>query len=291
MKILVTGRDGQVARSLAERGAGLAGVELVFAARPDCDLAEPGSAAAYVATVKPDLVVNAAAYTAVDKAETEEALAYRVNAEGAGEVAAAAAAVGAPVIHLSTDYVYDGSGDAPLTEDRAIAPLGAYGRTKASGEDQVRTANPDHLILRTAWVHSPFGHNFVKTMLRLSAERDELSVVADQRGSPTSALDLAGVILALAERRLGGDARGWGETYHAAGAGEASWAEFAAEIMRQAGATIQIRPIATADYPTPARRPAWSVLSGAKLRGAFGIGLGDWEEALLPVVARLVGER
>jgi dTDP-4-dehydrorhamnose reductase len=291
VRILVTGRDGQVARSLAERGAEHPGLTLLFVARPDCDLAVPGSARAVIEAARPDLVVNAAAFTAVDRAESEEDVAFRINAEGAGEVAEAAAAVGAPVIQLSTDYVYDGEGEAPLTEDRPIAPLGAYGRTKAAGEDKVRAANPDHLILRTAWVHSPFGHNFVKTMLRLAAGRDELSVVADQRGSPTSALDLAGVILALAQRRLAGDRSGWGETYHAAGAGEASWAGFAAEIMRQAGAATRIRPIATADYPTPARRPAWSVLSGAKLRGTFGLGLDDWQHALRPVVARLVGER
>ena len=290
MRILVTGRDGQLARSLAERSRSYPGVELRFAARPDCDLAVPGSVGTAIRDACPDLVISAAAYTAVDKAEQERELAQRINAEAVGEIAEAAAAVGAPVIHVSTDYVFGGSGDAPMREDETIAPLGAYGQTKAAGEAALRAGQGDHLILRTAWVYSPFGANFVKTMLRLARDRDEISVVADQVGSPTNALDLADVILALASRRLAGDASGWGQTYHAAGYGQASWAEFAAEIMRLSGSETQIRPIATADFPTPAKRPAWSVLDGSKLKTQFGLVMPEWKESLPAVVARLLEE-
>lgn len=290
MRILVTGRDGQLARSLAERSKSYTGVELRFAARPDCDLAVPGSVGTAIRETCPDLVISAAAYTAVDKAEQERELAQRINAEAVGEIAKAAAAVGAPVIHVSTDYVFGGSGDAPMREDEKIAPLGAYGQTKAAGEAALRAGQGDHLILRTAWVYSPFGANFVKTMLRLARDRDEISVVADQVGSPTNAFDLADVILALATRRLASDASGWGQTYHAAGNGQASWAEFAAEIMRLSGSETRIRPIATADFPTPAKRPAWSVLDGSKLKKQFGLVMPEWKGSLPAVVARLLEE-
>lgn len=290
MRILVTGREGQVARSLAERSANFPGLHLLFAARPDLDLAEPGSAAAAIHAAKPALVVSAAAYTAVDKAEQEPDLARRINADAAGEVAEAAAGVGAPVIHISTDYVFGGTGSAPMREDEPIAPLGTYGRTKADGEEAVRTGNGDHLILRTAWVYSPFGANFVRTMLRLARHRDEIAVVADQIGSPTNALDLADIVLTLAARRLGGDALGWGETYHAAGSGQASWAEFAGEIMRSSGSATRIRPIGTAEFPTPAERPSWSVLDGTRLKQRFGLALPDWRSSLPAVVACLVNQ-
>jgi dTDP-4-dehydrorhamnose reductase len=290
MRILVTGRDGQVASSLAERAGNYPALDLHFAARPEFDLAVPGSAAAAISEAKPALVISAAAYTAVDKAEQEPDLAQRINADAAGEIAAAAAEVSAPVIHLSTDYVFDGTGSAPMREDEPIAPLGSYGRTKAAGEDAVRAGQSDHLILRTAWVYSPFGANFVKTMLRLARDRDEIAVVADQVGSPTNALDLADVVLALTDRRLRGDAAGWSETYHAAGQGQASWAEFASEIMRLSGSATRIRPITTAEFPTPVQRPSWSVLNGSKLEASFGLALPDWRSSLPQVVTRLQGQ-
>lgn len=291
MRILITGRDGQVARSLAERAGQYPDLDLHFAARPECDLAVPGSAASAIQAGRPALVISAAAYTAVDKAEQEPDQAHRINADAAGEIAEAAAAVGAPLIHLSTDYVFAGDGNAPMREDEAIAPLGVYGRTKADGEAAVRAGQGDHLILRTAWVYSPFGANFVKTMLRLAGDRDEISVVADQVGSPTNALDLADVILALASRRLSGDRSGWGETYHAAGSGQASWAEFADEIMRASGSSTRIRPISTADFPTPAKRPSWSVLDGGKLRDSFGLAMPNWRQSLPHVVGRLLEQQ
>jgi dTDP-4-dehydrorhamnose reductase len=290
MNILVTGRDGQLARSLAELAENYPDLSLHFAARPECDLAVPGSAAAAIRAARPDLVISAAAYTAVDKAEQEPDLARRINAHAVGEIADSAAAIGAPLIHVSTDYVFGGTGDAPMREDEPIAPLGAYGRTKAEGEAAVRDGQGDHLILRTAWVYSPFGANFVKTMLRLARDRDEIAVVADQMGSPTNALDLADVILALASRRASGDQTGWGQTYHATGGGQASWADFAAEIMRESGAHTRIRPIPTSDFPTPAQRPAWSVLDGSKLKEIFGVAMPEWKDSLAPVVKRLLDE-
>lgn len=291
MKVLVTGRDGQLARSLAERAVSYPELALQFLARPALDLAVPGSAAAAILAVRPDLVVSAAAYTAVDKAEQEPDFARRINAEAAGEIAKAAASIGAPLIHVSTDYVFGGTGSTPMREEEPIAPLGVYGRTKAAGEEAVRAGQGDHVILRTAWVYSPFGANFVKTMLRLARERGEIAVVADQVGSPTNALDLSDVILELAARRLSGNRAGWDETYHAAGSGQASWADFAAEIMRLSGSATRIRPIATAEFPTPARRPSWSVLDGSKLQQAFGLSLPEWHNSLENVVTRLLDER
>ena len=291
MRILVTGREGQLARSLAELAPTVPLLDLLFAARPECDLAVPGSAAAMIESVRPGLVINAAAYTAVDQAEAEPDLALRINALAAGEIAEACARTGAPMLHLSTDYVFAGNGDCPIREDAPISPLGVYGRTKAEGEARVRAAQPDHLILRTAWVVSPFGKNFVGTMLKLAEARDEIAVVADQIGSPTSALELARVVLELADRRRSGDA-GWRMTYHAAGTGQASWAEVAQVVMEVSakcgGPTASIRPITTAAYPTPAARPIWSVLDTRALASQFGLTLGCWREGIDNVTARLL---
>lgn len=291
MKLLVTGREGQLARSLAEQVAGAADLELIFAARPKCDLAVPGSAAAFIADTRPDLIVNAAAYTAVDQAEDEEAIAFRINADAAGEVAAAAAEAGAPIIHVSTDYVFDGSARTPIDEDQPVAPLGVYGRSKLAGEEQVRAANPRHLILRTAWVISPFGRNFVKSMLAAAASRPELTVVADQQGSPTSALDLAAGILRAA-RQVGEGREGLlGRTFHLAGKGEASWFDLASAIMEEARnvghPAAAVRPIATADWPTRATRPAYSVLDSRRFAEATGAAMPHWRSSLPVIVTRL----
>ncbi|TIM17034.1 MAG: dTDP-4-dehydrorhamnose reductase, partial [Mesorhizobium sp.] len=185
MRLVVTGRDGQVAASLLEAGPAAAGVEVIAIGRPQLDLARPDTVIEAIAAAKPDIVVSAAAYTAVDQAEDEPDLAFAVNAVGAGKVAQAASRLGVPVIHLSTDYVFDGTKDAAYVETDATAPRSVYGASKLAGEQAVASANPHHLILRTAWVYSPFGKNFVKTMLRLAADRDEIAVVADQWGNPT----------------------------------------------------------------------------------------------------------
>jgi len=291
MRVLVTGREGQLARSLAERSVDYPQLQLRFSARPELDLAVAGSAASLIMEFRPDLIVNAAAHTAVDRAEAEPDLAWRINAAAAGEIAVAAA-LGAPLIHISTDYLFDGSASAPMAETHPVAPLNVYGSSKAGGEQQVRAAMHDHLILRTAWIYSPFGRNFVKTMLDLAGRRDEIAVVADQRGCPTSALDLADLILTLASRRAAGDRRGWGATYHAAGRDPASWAELAEAVMTASaglgGPTASIRSVDTADYPTPAPRPLTSLLDCSLLKASFGAELPGWREVLTPTVERLL---
>lgn len=283
MTILVTGRHGQLAHSLAERGGG----DVLLMGRPELDLAIHGSARSAILTARPSLVVNAAAFTAVDLAETQEPVAHRINADGAGEVAAAARELGVPVIHISTDYVFDGQATAPFVETAATAPLGAYGRTKLAGEEAVRAANVDHLILRTSWLISPFGRNFARTMVDLGRQRDTLKVVADQVGNPTSALDLADAILLVARRWATGDRTGLGETYHLAGTGIASWYDLAVAVQEVAKTGATVAPITTADWPTPAARPAYSALDSGKFARDFGYNMPDWRASLAPIVARM----
>ncbi|RTM08645.1 MAG: dTDP-4-dehydrorhamnose reductase [Hyphomicrobiales bacterium] len=291
MRLAVTGREGQVAASLVEAARGRDDVEVVAVGRPALDLARPGTVFAALEAARPDIVVSAAAYTAVDQAEDEKDLAFAVNATGAGKVAEAAARLGVPVIHLSTDYVFDGTKDGAYVETDQTAPLGVYGASKLAGEAAVAAANPSHLILRTAWAYSPFGRNFVKTMLRLAADRDEISVVADQWGNPTSALDIADAILHAAARlRDDKDFTTFG-IYHLAGTGETNWSGFARHILDTSkalgGPHAQVRDIATSDYPTKARRPANSRLSSAKFTGEFGWTAPGWRTSAGIVVARL----
>jgi len=295
MKILVMGRSGQLACSLAERAKDRPSIELVAIGRPTLDLNVPGSAAAAILEQGPDVVVNAAADTDVDGAEEHRLHAFRLNAEAAGEMAAAAATVGAPIIQLSTDYVFDGKSASPYGEEAPLAPLNAYGRTKLAGEEAVRSASPNHLILRTAWVYSPFGRNFVKTMFEAAEEREELRVVADQRGNPTSALDLADALLRIVENwRVGGGA-GLGETYHLAGSGEASWYDLADRVMdcrRRLGLrAATLVPISAKDWPMRAVRPQYSALNSAKFVHDFGFSLPAWRESVAEVVARLAGPK
>ncbi len=299
MRVVVTGREGQVARALAER-ASSAGATLIALGRPELDLERPQSIAPALAAARPDIVVNAAAYTAVDHAESEEAQAFAVNAAGAGAVAAAARALGVPVIQISTDYVFDGSSLLPYREEDATGPVSAYGRSKLAGEQAVAAATPDHVILRTAWVYAPFGRNFVRTMLRLGEERSEVAVVGDQTGCPTSALDIADAVLSVARNLVAGPGdpalRG---VFHMAAQGEADWASFAEAIFAEAAAhgraPVAVRRIATSDYPTPARRPANSRLDGTKLAAIHGVRLPPWRGSLAACVRRLLqqeaGER
>jgi len=257
------------------------------------DLAEPSGIAAALAAARPDVVVNAAAYTGVDKAESERDLAFAVNGAGAGAVATAARALGVPLIHISTDYVFDGSKPAAYVETDPTAPLGVYGASKLAGEQAVLAAYPGAVICRTAWVYSPFGANFVKTMLRLAETREELGVVADQIGNPTSALDIADAVLTLA-RRLKDDPAAETGIFHMSGSGEASWADLAEAIFgasaAHGGPTARVRRITTADYPTPAPRPANSRLDCRKLAEVHGLSLPDWRPSLAAVVARLTQE-
>ena len=294
MRILVTGREGQVARSLAERAAAHPDLELVATSRAEADLSSSGSVAAVIAALQPDLVINAAAYTAVDQAEEEPALAFRINAEGAGEAAAAARAVGAAFIQLSTDYVFDGEAAGPYGEEAPTNPLSVYGRSKLAGEEAVRAANPAHLILRTAWVYSPFGRNFLKSMVAAAGIKDVLTVVDDQLGTPTSALDLADGILSIALAWQAEPAQGRGKVYHLAGPEQVSWCAFAGIIMdecRRLGLpAAEVKPISTADWPTAARRPRNSALDSANFARDFGFALPELRPSVRTVVERLAGQ-
>lgn len=290
MKLLVTGASGQLAQSLVEAGPCRA-FEIVALGRPALDISDADSIAAAIADHGPDVIINAGAYTAVDKAESEPDEAMRVNGEGAGNVARAANSAGIPVIHISTDYVFDGTKSAPYVESDLTGPVSAYGRSKLAGENAVRAANPSHVILRTAWVLSPFGNNFLKTMLRVAAARPELGVVDDQTGNPTYAPHLAAAILDIAPQIAGKADAPWG-TYHAAGTGDVTWCGLAREIFAQSalhgGPVAAVNAIGTADYPTPARRPANSRLDTSKLAAAFGVTLPPWQQGVAECVARLV---
>jgi dTDP-4-dehydrorhamnose reductase len=285
MKLLLLGGNGQVGRELRRSLAPFG--ELVVAMRDGADadmvadLDAPDSLAALIASVAPDVVANAAAYTAVDQAETDAAAAFRVNAEAVGEIARACAASGALLVHYSTDYVFDGSAMRPYREDDATVPLGVYGASKLAGEEAIRASGARHAILRTAWVYASHGRNFLLTMLRLAAERDELRVVADQIGAPTPAGWIADATAALIMR--GVERSG---VWHLTTDGETSWHGFAAAIVDQAhergliGRKPNVVAIPTSGYPTPARRPAYSVLDTSRLQRDFGIVPPDWREGL-----------
>ncbi len=270
MKLLIFGQTGQVARELARRVP-----EARFLSRAEADLADPAACAAAIRDC--DAVINAAAWTAVDKAEAEEAAATVVNGAAPAAMAARCAALGVPFLHLSTDYVFDGSGSAAFRPDHPTAPLNAYGRSKLAGEEGIRAAGGPHLILRTSWVVSAHGANFVKTMLRLGRERDSLNVVSDQIGGPTPAGDIAAALL-IAARAMVGGARGG--THHFAGAPDLSWADFARAIMARAALPCRIHDIPTSAYPTPAKRPPNSRLDCSALMDAFGIPRPDWQAGL-----------
>lgn len=293
LRIVVTGREGQVARALAERCADCADIELIHAARPDFDMANPEGLAEKIAARAPDIVVNAAAYTAVDQAESEPDLAMTINAVAAGEVARGARLAGAPVIQISTDYVFDGTLGRPYRETDPVSPLGVYGRTKLAGEKAVAATNPCHVILRTSWVYSPFGKNFVRTMLRLAETRDEIGVVVDQIGNPTSAFVIADGIVAAAKRLTSQNADGVSGVYHLAGTGSASWFEFAQTIFSLSAKawtkTPEVKALTTAEYPTAARRPADSRLDSAHFQTTFGYRPQEWHKSLAEALA-LLGE-
>jgi dTDP-4-dehydrorhamnose reductase len=294
MRITVTGQSGQVVLAMLERAP--EGVTVTALGRPELDLARIETIAPAIAASRPDIVVNAAAFTAVDLAESEEATARLVNGTAAGEVARAAAALAIPVIQISTDYVFDGSLTRPYREDDPVGPISAYGRSKLAGEQAVAAATPDHAILRTAWVYSPFGKNFVRTMLRLAETRDAVGVVSDQRGCPTSALDIADAVFAVAQNLLARpDDAGLRGLFHMSAQGEASWADVAeaifAERARLGGSAVQVNRIATSDYPTPARRPANSRLDCSRLQQIHGVTLPEWLGSLQPCVQRLLNDK
>ncbi len=298
MRILLLGANGQVGHELRRALAPLG--DLVCTTRSGrladgsaCEAADfdaPDALPALVARVAPDLVVNAAAHTAVDRAESEPDAAFRANAEAPAALARTCAQRDALLVHYSTDYVFDGTGTRPYREDDATAPLGVYGRSKLAGEQAIRASGARHLIFRTAWVYADHGSNFLRTMLRLAQERDELRVVADQSGTPTPAALIAAVTATVLGRRPPQSG-----LWHLTAAGRTSWHGFASAIVDQAHARGLIArrpavvPIATADYPTPARRPACSCLDTSRLQREFGLTLPDWREGLQQVLGRLSG--
>ncbi|NUB46505.1 dTDP-4-dehydrorhamnose reductase [Fertoebacter nigrum] len=287
MQALIFGTTGQLALALARQVP--AGVTAQHLSRAAADLADPAACAAAILAARPDVVINAAAYTAVDRAETDEAMALRVNGDSPAAMARASADLGIPFLHVSTDYVFDGSGTAPWQPDDATGPLGAYGRSKLAGEAGIRAAGGAHAILRTSWVFSADGANFVKTMLRLSETRDRLSVVGDQTGGPTPAAAIAAALWRMAQAFHAGQGAGGGltGTYHFAGAPDVSWAGFARAIFAAAGRDVEVADIPTAAYPTPAARPANSRMDCTSLETVFGIARPDWRAGLDEVLAAL----
>lgn len=286
--LLIFGGGGQVAAALP--GASPPGWDVRALGRDAADITRPAEVAAALDAARPAAVVNAAAYTAVDRAESEPERAVAANRDGARIVAEACAERGLRLIHLSTDYVFDGRKAGPYREDDPVAPLGAYGRSKAEGEAAVRAAGGRHVILRTSWVYGPVGQNFVRTMLRLGRERPELRVVDDQSGSPTSTADLADAILVIARRLAEGEGAGTG-TFHFCGGGVTTWYRFAQAIFDEAARRgyppPRLTPIATADYPTAARRPANSALDCSRIARVYGIRPRPWREALGRCIDRI----
>jgi dTDP-4-dehydrorhamnose reductase len=294
MRIAVTGREGQIARSLIERSA-RSQYEVIPVARPSLDLkADKETILRSLASVSPDAIISAAAYTAVDRAESEPNLAFAVNERGARAVAEAARSLNVPLIHLSTDYVFDGSKVGPYAETDATNPIGVYGASKLAGERAIGEAWDNSAIVRTAWVYSPFGGNFANTMLRLAVERDEVGVVTDQRGNPTSALDIADGLLRVAANLASSDDAARRGIFHMTAQGQATWAEFAETIFSASaslnGPTAQVRRITTAEYPTATLRPLNSRLDCSKLARIHGIRLPEWRTSVPDIVRRLVRE-
>ncbi|ESQ91139.1 dTDP-4-dehydrorhamnose reductase [Asticcacaulis benevestitus] len=291
MRVLVTGKHGQVDTALQGLGDQL-GLEIIRIGRPEVDLAQTDTMEDAVRAARPDVIISSAAYTAVDKAEAEPELAQAINGEAPGELARLAKELNIPILHLSTDYVFAGDKDGAYEETDLPAPVSVYGKTKLSGEEQIAAQTDNHVILRTAWVFSPYGNNFVKTMLRLAESRDEVNVVADQHGCPTYAPDMARVILAMAQQVAIDDDPTLRGIFHLTGQGETTWAQFAEAIFEgsanRGGKWVQVNPIATTDYPTPAKRPANSRLSGEKLDQTYGLVLDPWRISLDSCLDRLI---
>lgn len=293
-KVLIVGSSGQVARSLVACAPNDR-MKIAALGRPQLDLTDPTSVETVMMAMRPDLVINAAAYTAVDTAEKEKAAAFALNATGAAFLSEASTMVCAPIIHLSTDYVFNGQKLSPYVESDAVDPIGAYGRSKLAGELAVAATNPRHLILRTAWVYSHYENNFLSKMLRAAEAEEEISVVHDQIGNPTSAADLAEAIWKLASCILSQPASKTTGVYNLVARGEATWAEFAEEIFRVSaemkGPSARVRRISAIDYPAAARRPPNSRLDGTKLSRDFDITLPCWQASLRRCVGELIQSR
>jgi len=282
MKILVTGKNGQLGKSIHKLVANTEQTDdFVFVGREELDLSNENNIARYFENNVFDTIINCAAYTAVDKAEEEEVLANKINHLAAAQLSQIAKNQQAKLIHISTDYVFDGESDNPYTETDVTNPINVYGKTKLTGEKAIQEAMPtDATIIRTSWVYSEYGNNFVNTMLRLSKERDELSVVSDQIGSPTYATDLANAILDIVQNKTFKEAGQETQIYHYSNAGEISWHEFAKEIFKMADIQCSVSPITAEQYPTPARRPMNTIMDKNKITKAFSVDTPDWKESL-----------
>ena len=291
MKIAILGSKGQLGLELTalcrSRNLPAEAADL-----PEVDISDFLSAQSFLKKSRFSIVVNAAAYTNVDRAESDEKTAFAVNSDGPEFLARICTDLGIPLVHISTDYVFDGKGKSPYKESDPVNPLGVYGRSKEEGERRVRSALKEHLILRTAWLYSPFGHNFVRTMLRLGMEKEEIGVVADQYGSPTCAADLADVTLTIVAGIGQGKIPPWG-TYHFSGQGVTSWHGFAQSVFELAGKKIplkvrRVRPLLTEEYPTAAARPKYSVLDCFRIQSCFGIRPRPWRKSLEETLRRIV---
>ncbi len=291
MKILITGAKGQVGKELVSI-ANQRGFDVIAAGQTELDITQLKNIESYVEVHQPDLVINAAAYTAVNKAEEEQDITYAINRDGTANLAAVSKEKNIPLLHISTDYVFDGTKSEAYSENDAVSPLGIYGISKWQGEETIRQTLPEHIILRVAWVFGAQGNNFVKTMLRLAKDRDELSVVADQFGRPSPAKDIAKTLIILAEQYQKEKTLEWG-TYHYCGDEKVSWCGFAKEILKQAKEQgliekdIKVNAITTAEYQDPTKRPANSMLDCEKIKNTFGIEMPSWKESLNQVLTEL----
>ena len=289
-KILVTGGNGQLGKEIQELAQAYPQFEFVFLSKEDLPINNFELVRVFFDAVKPAYCINCAAYTAVDKAESEKDLAFQVNGEAVGVMAAICKERNVRFIHISTDYVFNGEGNYPYTENFPTDPVNAYGASKLEGEKQALQLNPDCLIIRTSWVYSSFGKNFVKTMIRLMNEKDEIKVVHDQIGSPTYAADLVKVILNIVANVQSTKGKWEPGIYNYSNEGIISWFEFAQAIKEIINCPCEVKPIKTADYPTPAKRPAYSVLDKTKIQETFGVQLKDWRESLGICIKKIQGQ-
>lgn len=276
MVVLVTGASGQLGQALRDIAPGYRNIEFYFASSSEADVTDSTSLEKVFSKIKPDYCINAAAYTAVDKAESDNENAHKVNVEGAANIASICKEYNTVLIHISTDFVFDGNKATPYTEEDETNPQGIYGMTKRDGEVEIQKNLKEHYIIRTSWLYSHYGNNFMKTMLRLATEKQALGVVNDQTGTPTYAVDLAEAIMAI----INSGKKEYG-IYHYSNEGETTWYGFAKKIFEVNGIVIDLKPIPTEAYPTPAKRPSYSVLDKSKIKKVFGIEISDWEDALI----------
>ncbi|HYD90577.1 MAG TPA: dTDP-4-dehydrorhamnose reductase [Flavobacterium sp.] len=273
MVVLVTGASGQLGQALQSIGPEYKDITFYFASSREADITDISGLETIFSRIAPDYCINAAAYTAVDKAESDSENAYKVNVEGAANIAKVCNKYNTALIHVSTDFVFDGNKTTPYTEEDETNPQGVYGRTKREGEIEIKKNLREHYIVRTSWLYSQYGNNFMKTMLRLAAERESLGVVNDQTGTPTHAVDLARAIMTIITSRI----KQYG-VYHYSNEGETTWYGFADKIFEVNAIDIDLKPIPTEAYPTPAKRPAYSVLDKSKIKKVFGIEISNWED-------------